>query len=178
MEKNNNQAVIGIIISIFVAVLVGVVLLNISADQVNGITAKAGYTEVALTQAPDLSVSPSTAAVTVTEAPTGWKAGGECPLTNFVLKNSTGSAFTVTTDYVVDLETGIYTLTNSTAIIALTDTGANVTQASYTYCPDGYQTGFGKTTLDLVPGFFALAIMVSVAFLIFWILRREGIVDI
>jgi len=165
---------VGIMISVFIAVLLGVVMLSISSDQVNGITSLQSTTDSAVTEVINYSVSPATSAVTVTEAPTGWKtdATDGCPLTNFVLKNSTGTALTVTTDYAVDLDAGTYTLVNSTAVLALAD---NVTVASYTYCPDGYQTGFGGTTLNLVPGFFALAILMSVAFLIFWVLRKEGI---
>jgi len=170
----DNTPLVGIMISVFIAILLGVVMLSISADQVNDITGLQTTTDADVTEVINLSVSPSTSAVTLTQAPTGWKANGECALTNFVLSNSTGTAFTVTTDYVVDLDAGTYTLTNSTAIIAL-GASDNVTSASYTYCPDGYQTGFGSATLNMVPGFFALAILVSVAFLIFWVLRKEGI---
>ena len=168
----DNTPLVGIMISVFIAILLGVVMLSISADQVNDITGLKSTTDASVTQTINLSAAVATAATTVTEAPTGWKANGECALTNFVLTNSTGTALTLTTDYAVDLDAGTYTLVNSTAVAALSD---NVTIASYTYCPDGYQTGFGGASLNLVPGFFALAILVSVAFLIFWILRREGI---
>jgi len=165
--------VVGIIISVFIAVLLGVVMLSISADQVNDITDKQGYVEAAqaITMFAPIEVN-ITKVYTLTEAPTGWKANGECPLTNFVLSNASGTALTVTTDYVVDLSAGTYTMKNTTDTGLMDD---NSTYATYTYCPDGYQTGFGGTTLNLVPGFFALAILVSVAFLIFWILRKEGI---
>ena len=168
----DNTPLVGIMISVFIAVLLGVVMLSISADQVNDITGLQATTDDVVTHTINTSAAVATAATTVTEAPTGWKANGECALTNFVLTNSTGTALTLTTDYAVDLDAGTYTLVNSTAVAAL---GDNVTIASYTYCPDGYQTGFGKATLNLVPGFFALAILVSVAFLIFWVLRKEGI---
>jgi len=170
MEKNT--PLVGIMISVFIAVLLGVVMLSISSDQVNDITGLQYATDAEVTHTVNTSAAVATATATVTQAPTGWKANGECALTDFVLTNSSGTALTLTTDYAVDLDAGTYTLVNSTAVLALED---NKTIASYTYCPDGYQTGFGGASLNLVPGFFALAILVSVAFLIFWILRREGI---
>ena len=181
MVKENSTPLVGIFISVFIAILLGIVMLSISSDQVNDITGLQTYTEgaQALTMLANTSVDPSVT-YTVTTPPTGWKlqtlADGGCPLTNFVLTNSTGTALTVTTDYVVDLQAGTYTLVDSAAT---NGTGyfksTNTTLATYTSCPDGYQTGFGGTSLNLVPGFFALAILVSVAFLIFWVLRREGI---
>ena len=167
--------VVGIIISVFIAVLLGVVMLSISADQVNDITDKQGYVEAAqaITMFAPIEVN-ITKVYTVTEAPTGWKLRGDdaCPLTNFVLSNASGTALTLTTDYVVNLTAGTYTMKNTTDTFSMDD---NSTYATYSYCPDGYQSGFGGSALNLVPGFFALAILVSVAFLIFWILRKEGI---
>jgi len=176
-----NTPLVGIMISVFIAILLGVVMLSISAGQVNDITGKVDSVDgaQALTMLANTSANPATT-YTVTNAPTGWKAqssaDGGCALTNFVLTNSTGTALTVTTDYLVDLQYGTYTLKDTAAT---NGTGyfqsANTTLATYTYCPDGYQTGFGGTTLNLVPGFFALAILVAGAFTIFYILRKEGI---
>lgn len=176
MEKNS--PVIGIIISVFIAILLGVVMLSISADQVNDITGLVSNTDSAavMTFVAAGTINEVTE-YTVTNAPTGWKvqsaSDGGCALTNFVLSNASGTALTLTTDYIVDLQYGTYTMVNTTATADLGAT--NTTIASYTNCPDGYQTSFGGTVLNMVPGFFALAILVSVAFLIFWILRREGI---
>ena len=173
MDKNSS--VIGIIISVFIAILLGVVMLSISADQVNDITGLVANTDSAAVMTFDAAGINETLEYTVTNAPTGWKSAsdGGCALTNFVLSNASGSALTLTTDYIVDLQYGTYTMVNTTATAYLGAT--NTTIASYTTCPDGYQTSFGGTVLNMVPGFFALAILVSVAFLIFWILRREGI---
>ena len=172
MEKNT--PLVGIMITMFIAVLLGAVMISISADQVNDVTGLKAVADEATTHTINYSAIIATDTVTLAQAPTGWKADSTdgCALTNFVLANSTGTALTVTTDYVVDLAAGTYYLTNSTTVQAL---GDNVTDASYSYCPDGYQTGFSATSIKLIIGFFALAIMVSVAFLIFYILRREGI---
>ena len=181
MADNNNLGTVGIIISLFIAVLIGAVILNISAGQVNDLTGLDYTTDSAQLITRNTTGIDASVTYTVSEAPTGWKAASDsgCALTNFVLTNGTaGQTFTVTTDYVVDLQYGTYTLVNSTTAFALFggETGNdNTTVASYNYCPDGYQSGFGGSALNLIPGFFALAILVSVAFLIFWILRREGV---
>lgn len=174
MVKDNTPAV-GILISVFIAILLGVVMLTISAGQVNDITGLDSNVDAAQTiTMVDANSVNETITYTVTGAPTGWQAQATdgCALTNFVLTNSSGTVLTDATDYTVDLATGTYTMGNTTAVIAM---GDNATLATYSSCPDGYQTGFGGTVLNMVPGFFALAILVSVAFLIFWILRREGI---
>jgi len=183
MADNNNLGTVGIIISLFIAVLIGAVILNISAGQVNDLTGLDYTTDSAQLITRNTTGIDASVTYTVSEAPTGWKAASDsgCALTNFVLTNgTTGGAgtFTVTTDYVVDLQHGTYTMVNSATALALLggETGNdNSTVASYNNCPDGYQSGFGGASLNLIPGFFALAILVSVAFLIFWILRREGV---
>jgi hypothetical protein len=67
---------------------------------------------------------------------------------------------------------GELNFTNSTGIIAQE---SNITYVTYRYCGSSYQRGFSKTALLMVPGFFALAILCSIAFIIFWILRNEGV---
>jgi len=69
-------------------------------------------------------------------------------------------------------EQGDINFTNSSGLILNTD---NTTYVTYSYCGSSYQSGFGRTMLTLVPGFFALAILVSIAFVIFWVLRNEGV---
>jgi len=178
MADNKNMGVIGIIISVFVMLIIGAVLVTITSTQVNDITGLDYSSDSqALTMLTNNSVSPYVT-YTVVNAPTGWKAqsaaDGGCALTNFVLANSTGTALTLTTDYTVDLQYGTYVLKDTTATQGYAAL-ENVTVASYNSCPDNYQSGFGNTVINLIPGFFALALLVSVAFLIFWILRREGV---
>ena len=177
MVNKDTSPVVGIIIATFIAVLLGVVMLSITSDQVIDVTGLDYNVDSAqeITYI-DYNNINETIEYTVTEAPTGWKAlsaaDGGCALTSFVMKNSTGTVLTDATDYTVDLAAGTYTMGNTTAVLAL---GDNATISSYTSCPDGYQKSFGGTILNLVPGFFALALLISVAFLIFWILRKEGI---
>jgi hypothetical protein len=50
------------------------------------------------------------------------------------------------------------------------------TKVTYTYCPDEYvNESWQRTILNLVPGFFVLAILIGTAFIIFYVLKKEGI---
>jgi hypothetical protein len=84
--------------------------------------------------------------------------GGDCPVTNLVLTNSSGTAFTETTDYVFTATTAKYTLVDSAT--ALANLGANSTAkpvyATYKYCGEGYVSGWGGVILNLIGGFLAL----------------------
>ena len=52
----------------------------------------------------------------------------------------------------------------------------NTTYVTYTYCPNEYVTsGWAKNITNLVPGFFVLALFIAAAFIIFYILRNEGV---
>jgi len=82
--------------------------------------------------------------------------GGDCPITNFVLKNSSGVAFTVTDDYIVSLSDGTYKLVNSATALATLPLANNNTYATYNYCGDNYVSGWGGNILNMVAGFLAL----------------------
>jgi hypothetical protein len=82
--------------------------------------------------------------------------GGNCPITNFALKNSSGVAFTDTDDYVVDTSKGTYTLVSSATAVATLPLANNNTYASYEYCGTGYVSGWGGNILNMVAGFMAL----------------------
>ena len=160
MDNNNTSKLIGG----FVVIIIGLVLLTQIATTEQ---TKTQYATVASeARALDVNGYPAintTAVYTVTQAPTGWKAT-DCPLTGFSLTNSTGSALTLTTDYTVNLATGTYLLKNTvntnTTLGLYGVTNANRTFASYRYCADDYMNAnWGRTALDLVPGLFAIVLM-------------------
>jgi hypothetical protein len=178
-----NQNWMGIILVAFVIVIMGLAFISESSQQVNTITGKEGVSDESYNLAGIgcytadgiVNVSSTNCNITIANAPTGWKAGGECPITNFKVTNSTGSStFTLDTDYGLDLDTGLFWLKN-TGATNITDLTDNVTLISYNYCGDSYQSGWGSTILGMVPGFMALGILLSIAFIIVWILKREGI---
>lgn len=81
----------------------------------------------------------------------------DCPITVYSLANSSGTAYTETTDYVMTAGSGTFTLVNTEQVNL---TGDNITAVTYTYCPVGYMNlGWGRTGVNIVPGFFAIALM-------------------
>jgi len=109
--------------------------------------------------------------ITVTYAPTGWRSE-DCPLTSVVLTNTTGTALTVTTDYVVFTSTGVIQLKNTTST-NVTNMGNNVL-IDYSYCGDGYvNSSWGRTLLGTNVGMYALAILIVVIAAVVYLLGKK-----
>jgi len=96
----------------------------------------------------------------------------ECEVTSITLKNQTGTALTPTTDYTFTADTAILTLNN---VNALNSSSSNTTTAVYSYCADDYVGGWARTITNMVPGFFALALLGAAIFVIYIIMKREGL---
>jgi hypothetical protein len=145
----------------FVTIIVGLMLLGQIATSTNGITSKSGAVleSHSLTATSDSDSINTTAIYTVTYPPTGWETT-DCPLTSFSIKNSSGNALTLTTDYTVTLTAGTYLLKNTTATKGLLNAPGNNSYVGYSYCGDSYMNSeWGRGVLTLVPGFFAIALM-------------------
>jgi hypothetical protein len=111
----------------------------------------------------------SSVKISIAQAPTGWKAES-CPINTIVLTNGT-TVIIQDTDYTYSSAAQIKllpTLTNNYT------TGTTYT-ASYAYCPNSYVIGWGGTVLDLVPGFFALAILIFSVGMFYSLARDAGI---
>ena len=163
-DKMNNL-VIG-----FVAILLGVVLLGAIATGVLAVTDKEiVYDEqfdlVALTcvNATAGGIYNNTFApcnLTVANAPTvgTWKED-DCPIASVVVTNTsagTYAALTSGTDYILYASAGIIDMENTTS----TQTFTNDTYITYSYCGDDYlNQAWSRTVLNLIAGFFALAVM-------------------
>src|SRR6056297_3554953 len=86
------------------------------------------------------------------------------PIRSFSINNGTADA-TETTDYVVNLTEGSYTLVNST----YWQNSDNSTLVSYEYKDSTYiENSFGRTIAGLILGFAALVIL---AYLVAWVLK-------
>jgi len=95
----------------------------------------------------------------------------DCPLTSVALTNSSGTAYTTVTDYVFNVNTGTFTLKDTVAVNVTAD---NITAVTYTYCPTGYMNiGWGRTGINIVPGFFAIALM-AIAIGLFWSVYKDA----
>ncbi len=168
----------GILIGAAIACLVGVLFITILADQTVQVT---GLTPVA-SKSLDISgavlnggtINTSyefTLADTVTTGT--FKAEyPECAVSTIVLKNQTGSDMTLTTHYLYTAGTGVLTLKN-VAVLNQSLGAQNTTYVSYSYCPAGYVSSWGGTVADMVPGFFALAILGACIVLVVKLTKKE-----
>ena len=170
----SNKLILG-----FVMLIIGVILVGVIAQQTNLRTDKlsVGNESHALDE-DGFPLINGTTAYTITNAPTGWKST-DCPLTNFIVTNQSGQALTLTTDYTVTLSTGEYLLVNNdntNTTYGLYGDLENSTYVSYTYCADDYlNQSWGRSVLDLVSGFFAIALLLGAIALFYSVAKDTGI---
>jgi len=150
----------------FVTLLLGAVLIGVIATNGLAVTDRTGVSSESHIILPTILTGRNSTDIndsivyTITNAPTGWKLSDNCPITSFSLTNSTGTALTETTDYVVDLDAGTWVFVNSAGLNDTIDVATNETLAGYQYCPDDYMNlTWGRTVINLVSGFFALALL-------------------
>jgi len=171
----------GKLVLAFVTLLLGVVLIGVIATQQLAVTDRTAITSEVHNVLPTIATGRNSSDInatityTLTNAPTGWQLADSCPVTNFALANSSGTAFTDTTDYVVDLDAGTYTLVNSATAIATLPVANNNTYASYQYCADDYMNlSWGRTVINLIAGFFAIALLMTALGLFYSIAKDTG----
>jgi hypothetical protein len=142
----------------FVTLILGIVLIQVIASTTNSITTLTGVNSEALSIAPsrtgDGTINQSLSNFTVTNYPTSWKVN-DCPIVVSRYGNAS-NAYTLDTDYKVYGSLGRITVLNTTTTVY----GGNSTLVSYAYCKDDYlNSTFGRTSVSLIGGFFALALM-------------------
>ena len=167
----------------FVLLILGIVFVSQIATLGQDITTTTGVSNETHNVLPTIETGRndtgvnSTIVYTLTNAPTSWKVN-DCPITNFVLTNSSGGAFTITTDYILTASAGTYTLVDSATMVANLPAADNNTLASYNYCGDDYMNlGWGRTGIDLVPGFFALALLLISVGLFYSVAKETGVMN-
>ena len=173
---NEKTGVTGILIWAFLMVIVGVSLIGVIAEQANSAVdlTRVPAEAVAIERNSSSADTNESIAVTLANPPTGWKKA-DCPLIGVVVSNSSGTAFTVTTDYTTDLTAGTITFVNSTNTVE--NAFDNVTSLSYDYCADDYlNSSWGRTVLPLVAGFFALGLLGVGIALLFKAGKQTGII--
>lgn len=165
------------LIAAFLALIVGISLISVVATESNDITSVINISGENISYASAREAGTGavdTTAVVIANPPTTWRISG-CPITSFVLYNSSGSLTNV-----VD-----YTFTASTGSIAFNNTdnvngsASNTTTATYQYCDREYLTqGWNRSIIKLVPGFFALALIGVGIGLFYGVMKQEGILGI
>ena len=176
METKNKT--VGIAIAMAVAIILGVVLISIIADstvtktQLTSVVNERVNVNTAKVGTPNITDESQIFSVTNTE-----RAYGDCPFTLVSMTNDSGSALTETTDWVMNKDIGTFYLKNSSAIWEGFSGTGNYTKVSYTYCPKEYiNISWGRTILNLVPGFFALGILGIGVAVTYGSLRDAGVV--
>jgi hypothetical protein len=161
--NKKGQLNIGGIMIIFVAIIFGIVLLTPIFAQQNLVTEKQSTT--------NQTVSLVTAYIGANEvnesinytiySQSDWKQS-ECPLTSVSLKNATGTAWTLTTDYLLYADAGVFSIVNTTTTVPAT-TG-NQTFVYYTYCADGYNPDASSRSVARLWGLFGALIILGASF--------------
>ena len=167
---------ISMLVGAFVALIVGISLIGVIALEGNDMTNKITISEETIDYTTARGINGTineSIEYTIANIPSGWRVTG-CPTTSFDLYNDSGS-LTLTTDYLFTASTGVITFKNTDNV---NGTATNTTLATYQYCDSEYLTqGWNRTIINLVPGFFALALMGIGIGLFYGVMKREGVLD-
>jgi len=196
--KSNKKAegkVVGIVIAAFLMILIGVIVVNIVAEQSLDKTTLKSATEnisIAAARAANNSLNSSVwlhfTTQTCPSTSGDWRGENGCSISNVVVYNQSYSVLT-TGDYTLNTScnsktgtaSGDIALKNTTSwrgdggAISEISATANTTQITYSYCDSEYVAqSWGRTILNLVPGLFVLGIFCASAFLLFKVMKAEG----
>lgn len=190
-DNKSGLGMTGMLISGFVVILMGLVLIGVIADITQTATSKSTQTDSFAIQR-DLTAGAGAGEVNNSYwyhltygcpmTASDWRAslGSDCQVVP-TLTNGTGTTLAVTTDYILNAtcnaQTGAgigdFKLVNSTKLY---QAALNTTYASYTYCPTGYMSqSWSRTVLNMVPGFFALAIFLGAIALVMYLLKQNDV---
>ena len=184
---------LAILITGFIMILIGISLIGVVATEGQKKTTTVGVVNEAI----DISVARTsdgrvidqdgTNNFTLVNAYTGdrvWKVGySDCNIagrnfTNGTIASIGVSTFIPSSDYALSTK-GILTLYNTVRTNTSATSNSNTTYLSYAYCPNDYLTeSWSRTVLNLVPGFFAIAILLIGVGMMFQVLRNEGLINV
>lgn len=183
----DEKSSVGIIISVAIAVLIGVVLISIIASESQKVTTLTLVTESVNLASNGLRNSTNNISglngwanesytLKKAYAASDWRSeDSDCTLpTPLFFGNATATVgvFVKDTDYQFFANNGTIRMIPMTT----TEKAGNLTTITYQYCSNEYlESSWGRTVLNMTPGFFALAILMGAAFVIFYILRKEGV---
>jgi hypothetical protein len=185
MEAKIENKTVGLIIAAALIMILGVVFINVVSQEVANRTQYTTTTETVNIAGARLAGGQVNSSYWFhlkygCPAKTQWRTDTGCSLVPLSVKNSTGATLTDPTDYVFLTNGGWCTGVDAGDIRfvgseLMNATIQNTTTVTYKYCADGYLSGWSSTIANLVPGFLALAILVAIAFLIFFVLKANGI---
>jgi hypothetical protein len=172
--------IVGILIGAFVAILLGVVLVSVVADQTEKITQLNGVSNesISLTtvRGVDSEINESKANISLAYSNIGsraWRqANSYCYITNSLVKNASGTTLTSGTDYQLNTVTGQIHFLSTAAVNQ--SFASNLTSINYQYCPDNVVgESWARTITDLIAGFFVLGILGIGIFLVIKLTKDE-----
>ena len=133
----------------FIVIMIAIPFIINNADNLNPITSAQFQNDTQNISTARLAGNGINASInyTVTKTPL---LTSNLSLESFAIYNSSGSVATITTDYLVDLSTGVYSLKNSSFWIA----SGNITYVTYNYFDDSYITDSGSRNILLLTVFF------------------------
>ncbi len=161
MNKKGEMS-LGVIVMLFVGIIVALALLTPIFNTQNQMTSKQVET--------NKSYAVTTAYVDANEVDetinytlytqSVWKQAS-CDLGSVVIRNGIGDVLTITTDYLVYTDAGVFSLVNTSDTVPATT--LNLTYADFNFCADGYNTNSGARSIAGIIGLFAaLALMAFV----------------
>lgn len=161
MDKKGELS-LGAIVIMFMGIIIGLAFIPMIFNTQSEMTTKLVSTNESVTilGLTDGNSVNDTKNYAIANVPSGWKIA-QCPITGFTLTNSSGDAFTVTTDYTVDATYGNFTMVNNTDTITIIQDGGNETLIGYTHCADGYNTGSGSRGVARLIGLFSAFVLLA-----------------
>ena len=155
---------VGGFVLLFVGIIVAIALMpQIFLAQAE-LTTKQTVTNDSLTYNPTVALQDQineSFQMNVTNAQTGWRETG-CAIEVSSVTNSTGTAYTETTDYVFSGANGNLTLVNTAKVNASIQSD-NLTYVTYSHCLSGYNNDSGSRGVAGIIGLFVvLALMAFV----------------
>ncbi len=172
----------------FVTLILGAVLIGVIASQSIAVTEKQGVVNASLGDLttcfvnsswwfePDISLAACN--LTVVNIPTSWKIE-DCPIADVSVRNGTADDMTLDTDYTLDAASGSINILNSTGNQGWNtpNPSDNLTYVDYTYCADDYlNLSWGRIVVNLVGGFFAIALLLVSVGLFFDVAKDNNII--
>ena len=169
----------------FVFLIIGIALLPSIATITNEATSKTlvvgetkDITTAFNTSFAQINESDSDSNFTIANYPTNWQVL-ECPITSFSLQNDT-TVYTLNTDYNFYPASGLVSMLNTTTTDGNNDTGALNENLflRYEYCSNDYlDSDWGRTVINLVPGFLALALLGGELWMFCQVFKETGFIN-
>lgn len=153
---------VGGIVVLFIGIVVAIALIVPILDAQSQLTTKQTVTNDSISYAPSVAAEGminESYQMNVTKSQDGWRSSS-CPIVISSVTNSSGTAYTLTTDYLFTDSIGNFTLVN-TAKVNATIASDNLTYVSYTYCQEGYNKDSGSRGIAGMIGLFSVLILLG-----------------